>query len=1044
MPKPSLYVLTWSEEQQCYELTTGGQLQRSFRQEDESEWLAWLGNQTSFAFECHGGHLSIIKEDRPRGAGYWYAYSRQARRTHKCYVGRTATFARLEQAVSNLIDKDGTSAKLAVRTARAVAVSEPQKALPCPVKQGLASLLTTKLSPPQLPPSLVERKRLLKDLDATSSHRLVLLSAAAGSGKTTLLSMWTARKRASTQAIAWLSLEEQDNDPLRFWIYVIAALRIHVPGVGETALSMLQAPRSPLLSTTLTALINDLAACQVETVLILDDYHVINDPAIVSSFQFLLEHLPPRLHLVLAGRYDPQLALPRLRARGQVVELREQDLRFTRAEVVDFFTQTMKLPLAEVEIDVLEQRVEGWIAGLQLAALAMRARADYSTFVHQLHGGQRFILEYMQEEILEPQPQEVQDFLLHTAILTRLQASLCQAVVEGTSAQACQQMLRTLEKANLFLVPLDEERHWYRFHSLFRDMLQAGLQAIFLERIPVLHQRAARWYAQQGNTREAILHALAGSDCVFAADLMEQSAEHMCLNGEIAQLYAWITGLPDPLLLAHADLALTTTLQILLQALYDPDEQWNQAVSGTGQILKRIEMCLRSHEIPEVERHILQNRLDLLREWIASRDVLIQEDGEQIRLLSARLQELARDENVVWKMLPTYHLVAGEVKSVALLPLLSELKQQAEREQHPYEAIWMMERLGVIYRDRGQLRQAYQITNEALQRLQQMGKARSLFGYLHLHLAELHWTWSQLAEARTHLDAALQFARTWQHVDIQLTGCYQSIRMFLAMGQREEAEQALKEAEHLSQQSQWKHHRNLVMAGRALVWLAQGDLALTSAWAAHNEVNPHTFSYIHDEEYAEAIALVRVFLALRRNTDALHLLNHMLAHAQQNESIWQVVPVLALQAAALQASGEDDQARQVTLRLLQLAEPTDYLRVYLDAGTPLRQVLQSLLNPTITQHMHLLSSEVALKTLLAVFEQQADQEASLALPWSLTVRELEVFGLLAQGKTNQEIADQLVVSLATAKKHVSNILSKLGAENRAQAIARVREMPRRC
>ena len=394
-------------------------------------------------------------------------------------------------------------------------------------------LLLPKLSPPRPVANLIPRERLLKQMDQALTHDLTLLSASAGFGKTTLLSTWTTR---CPVPVAWLSLEEEDNDPLRFWRYVIAALQTQEPGVGETALNMVQSPQSPTLATILTSLINDLAAGQEKMVLALDDFHVIDDPDLVASFQFLLEHLPARFHLMLAGRNDPKLALARWRARGQVVELRDRDLRFTRAEVATFLRHALETPLAEAEVDLLEQRTEGWIAGLQLAALAMHTHEDSATFIQQLSGNQRFILEYLQEEVLERQSQEVQDFLLHTSVLTRLNPSLCQAVLAKGTEQESQQLLLQLEKANLFLVERDEERRWYRLHNLLRDVLQAQLRTLAPACIPVLHQRAARWYAQQGGTREAILHALAGRDYAIAADLLEMCVEHMCLNGEAVQL----------------------------------------------------------------------------------------------------------------------------------------------------------------------------------------------------------------------------------------------------------------------------------------------------------------------------------------------------------------------------------------------------------------------------------------------------------------------------------------------------------------------------
>ncbi|GHO72729.1 hypothetical protein KSD_05000 [Ktedonobacter sp. SOSP1-85] len=1000
------------------------------------------------------GHLNVLKEARSRGAGYWYAYAFSDQRQVKRYLGKTSTItlARLEEMAATLTQESALSAQ---------SVKPQPGQIPASSLMSSGSalspdfLLLPKLSPPRVPTTLVVRDRLLVQLDQALTHGLTLLSASAGFGKTTLLSAWAAHCHC---AVTWLSLEEQDNDPMRFWSYVVAALRTNAPAVGETALSMLHAPQPPALTTILTTLINDLAVGQEDLVLVLDDYHVIDDPAIVSSFAFLLDHLPLRLHLILAGRTDPPLALPRLRARGQVIEIHDRDLRFTHAEAARFLIQAMELPLKESEVEVLDQRTEGWIAGLQLAALAMRARGDHSMFVQQLNGSQRFILEYMQEEILERQLPDVQVFLLHTAILGRLHASLCQAVTAGTSEQASQQMLLALEKANLFLVPLDEEGRWYRLHGLFRDVLQARLQALSPELVPILHQRAAHWYAGQGDACEAIIHALAGTDYDFAAALMEQSAEQMYLNGEAAQLDTWIKRLPNMLLLAHGRLALTTVLQLLFHTFNAPDERWEQAVSKTEQTIARIEPLLESQHaaaLSEAEARLLHNRLSLLRSWIADRAALMQRNWEQRRRLGSQMQELAREDNMAWKMLPTFNLYEMSANTVALIPLLSELKQQAEREQHHYETVWLMGMLGQAYQQAGQLRQSYQIYREMLQPLQQMGKARSMFGYVHLYLAQLHWVWNQLEEAQARLATALQFALTWQHVNMRISAYCQSIPVFLALGKRAEAEQVLGEAERLFWQDEWELYRFWVMTAWAQIWLAQGDLVAMANWAAQKEIiDSYILSLIDDREYVEYLTLVRVYLALQRNAEALSLLASLFAHAELNQNTWHIVHVLALQVVALHASGEIVQARQVALHLLQLAEPADFLRVYLDAGAPMQQVLQSFMCATNTQSDHDAISTVltSIKTLLAVFEQQASQPAhteqssalspqaaSLSLLSPLTAREKEVLHLLAQGTTNQEIADQLVISFATAKKHVANILSKLGAENRVQAIARARE-----
>ncbi len=388
-------------------------------------------------------------------------------------------------------------------------------------------LLVTKFTVPPVRSRLLQRSQLLTVLDQSRSLPLTLLSASAGFGKTTLLSAWASQ---GTGKIAWLSLDEQDNDPTRFWTYVIAALRKANSPVGEGALAMLHSSQPSLLTGALTSLINELAALSQNTALILDDYHLMSERVIQESVQFLLDHIPSCLHLLLASRGDPPLALARLRARGQVIEIREQDLRLSSEEAARFLTQVMDLPLTEEDIGRLETRTEGWIGGLQLAALSLRRHDDVSAFLQAFAGSHRFILDYVQEEILEPLPEDQQHFLLQTSVLTRMNAEVCQAL---TGEQASQQMLESLERANLFLVPLDEERRWYRYHSLFREVLQARLQATQPEQVLRLHREAALWYQRQEWPHEAIPHALATRDFSFVAELLESHVERLSLQGEL-------------------------------------------------------------------------------------------------------------------------------------------------------------------------------------------------------------------------------------------------------------------------------------------------------------------------------------------------------------------------------------------------------------------------------------------------------------------------------------------------------------------------------
>src|SRR3989440_1765660 len=457
-------------------------------------------------------------------------------------------------------------------------------------------LLVTKYTIPPVRSMLLQRSHLLTLLDQSRSFPLTLLSASAGFGKTTLLTAWASQ---STSQVAWLTLDELDNDRTRFWTYVIATLRHSGSHVGEATLAMLHSPQPALLTNALTTLINELAALTQDITLILDDYHLIREQAIHESLQFMLDHLPPCLHLLLAGRADPQLPLARLRARGQVVEIRETDLRLSGEEAARFLIQVMNLSLSAEDIGRLETRTEGWIAGLQLAALSMRRHADASAFIQAFTGSHRFILDYVQEEILEPLPQVQQRFLLHTSVLDRMNADLCQAL---TGEQASQQMLESLERANLFLIPLDEERHWYRFHTLFREVLLARLQATQPEQVARLHREAALWYQHQQWPHEAILHALATQDFLFVAELLEGYVERLYLQGELKTLLAWIKLLPQEVLRGHPRLATSYILAFHLMFPFSPQQQEERAY--LHQLQEGVELLLQSEDqttFPEAE-----------------------------------------------------------------------------------------------------------------------------------------------------------------------------------------------------------------------------------------------------------------------------------------------------------------------------------------------------------------------------------------------------------------------------------------------------------
>ena len=508
MPKTPAHALIWSAEEHTYVLHIPEHPPQSIIPGNEEIWRAWLTTHDSFSFQGQHGRLNVHKEVRPRGTGYWYAYHTSSGQTRKRYLGgsETVTLARLEEVAQGLREISPQPSHLPASSVSLNAAPGGKESLASGVQQGNeindpgSMLVITRLSPPHLPATLVVRERLFAALDTALSRPLTLLSASAGWGKTTLLSAWAQRHH---EAVAWLSLETLDNDPTRFWVSLIAALRRCWPEIGEQALALLRGSES--LAPGLTLLLNELADRSAETstiLLILDDYHVIDESAIHTSLTFWLEHLPSHVHLLLASRVDPDLPLSRFRARGHLGEIRDTDLRFTPAETEHFLTQSMGLALSESEVALLEGRTEGWIASLHLAALMLQKQTDLSASVHRFSGNQRSVLDYLREEVFTSLSAELQLFLLQTSWLNPLSASLCDVI---TGREDSDRLLEQVERANLFLQPLDESRQWYRYHALWSQAMQhEARRRLGAAALRSLSSKASQWYEQQLLLPEAI------------------------------------------------------------------------------------------------------------------------------------------------------------------------------------------------------------------------------------------------------------------------------------------------------------------------------------------------------------------------------------------------------------------------------------------------------------------------------------------------------------------------------------------------------------
>jgi LuxR family maltose regulon positive regulatory protein len=1049
MPKPSLHLLRWSEERQSYELSTQGQLQRRFCRDDEQPWQEWLSEQRSFAFQGQHGHVSVIKEVRQRGGGYWYVYRSSGQRTMKRYLGQTSrvTLARLEEVVLALTGENASD----VQTKPAHIQEPPASAYE--VHKNRVPLLETKLFHPRLPSALVKRERLLRALDTVLEHRLLLLSASAGSGKTTLLSAWVAQ---SSHNIGWLSLDEFDNDPTRFWGAVIEVLHTCLPRIGELALAMLYTAQPTPLPIVLTTLINEILGCASEIILILDDYHVIEDPLIQQTMLFLLDHLPANLHLIIASRVDPPLPLARWRMRGQMGELREREIRFTQEEAHDFLCQGMRLSLTKEEVELLESRTEGWIAGLQLAALSIRTQNNPSTSVQRFSGDQHFILDYVQEEIFQHQPLPVQQFLLRVAILSRMNAALCQALTEESASR---EMLETLERNNLFVVSLDEQRHWYRLHALFREVLLARLQATQPELMPDLHQRAARWYATHDLIHEAMTHALAAKDYAFALSAMEQAAGQLWMQGEAKLIATWIVMLSDVIVGAYLAFALTAVLKLLSRTQSMPEEQRVQALAQSEQIIVHVELALQREEaLSPAEERRLYNRIRLVRGYMGMNEAFRKGNMPQVRYIAQQMQPLAVDEPVAWRWPALYGLFVSVQlmgDAVLLLPDLLAIKQQAFQEQDRATSLVAMCWIAAAFLYGGKLRLLQQECLQVQDLLRQSGEHVAIAAYPAFDLASLYYARNELEQAEASLQEAMQQAERWQDMNLLVWSYAVCVKVFLAAGKVEEAEEALQQAQNLMQRSGFSVYEPDVMAAQVALWLAQGNLSAAEIWARQYRFHPEALEYMRQEEY---LALARVYLEQQCYEQCLQLLAPLLSRMEQLERTWDVIHLLALQIVASYKMGEMVQARQSTVRLLTLTELEGYIRVYLDGGEPMKRVLQNLRDTPYTDEAPLSTAHVAsISTLLAAFAQEERwhflRESGVNEPASprlsagqreiyepLSPQEQRVLSLLVAGRTYAEIAQELIVSTNTIKTQVSSIYRKLGVSRRAEASTVARQL----
>ena len=898
------------------------------------------------------------------------------------------------------------------------------------------SILTTKLYIPSPRPKVVFRPRLIARLDEGLYHKLTLISAPAGFGKTTLISEWVAR---SERATAWLSLDEGDNDLARFLAYLVAALQTITAELGEGLLAGLQSPQPPHIESMLTILLNEIAATPGNFILVLDDYHAIDAQPVDQVLTFLLEHLPPQMHLVIVTREDPQLPLARLRARGQLTELRAADLRFTPAEAAEFLNQMMGLNLSAEDIAALETRTEGWIAGLQMAALSMQGRSDTASFIQAFTGSHRFVLDYLVEEVLQRQPERVRSFLLQTAVLDRLSGSLCDAVIRREDGRG---MLDTLERGNLFVVPLDDRRQWYRYHHLFADVLQARLMEEWPGQVSTLHRRASEWYEQNGQRSDAIRHALAAEDFGWAADLIELAGPIVQESSQTATWLGWVRALPDELIRIRPVLSVWYAYALLgvgemeaAEVRLTDAERWLEPV---GSMDKRLEYPIAQMVVVDEEQfRTLPATIAVARAYhaqtlgdvsgtvkYAQRALALSPEGEQLRrgqatALLGMTYWASGDLEAANRTFTNYTMklrTAGNIPdAISTTCVVAEIRMALGRlreavstfeqllqfvvgrgEPMPPDTADLYRGLGEIYREQGDLKAAVQ----QLLRSRELGEQAELPGWRY------RWCIAQarLNETQGDLDGALDL---------------------------------LNEAEHRYIRTPLPDARP-ISAMKARIWIAEGRLAEVLGWARERGLSvDDDLSYLREFEH---ITLARVLIARYRSNredvsinGAMRLLERLLQAAEKGRRIGSVIEIMVLQALAHQAQGNISLARARLERALSLAEPEGYVRIFVDAGLPMAVLLQE-----VAQHTTVPNYAGRLQAVFEKVEGRTPLTQSLSEP--LSERELEVLELLGTELSGPEIARTLVVSLSTLRTHTQNIYSKLGANNRRAAVRRAEEL----
>ncbi|MCQ6560541.1 LuxR C-terminal-related transcriptional regulator [Paenibacillus mendelii] len=888
------------------------------------------------------------------------------------------------------------------------------------------SILSTKLYIPPPRPKAVVRPRLIEHLNEGLNRRLTLVSASAGYGKTTLVSEWLA---GCPQSAAWLSLDERDNDPARFLTYLIAALQTIAGHIGEGVLGVLQSPQLPPAESIITPLVNEICDIPDHFVLVLDDYHVIDDRSINHAVSFLIERMPPQMHMVIATREDPELPLARLRVRNQLTEVRAAELRFTLDEAAVFVSQVMGLNLRSEDVALLEARTEGWIAGLQLAALSVQGHQDPAAYIQAFTGSHHSVLDYLIEEVLQLQSASIQTFLLRTSILDRLCGPLCEAVLQGAEEHLAllasgQEILEYLERTNLFIVPLDNERRWYRYHHLFADLLRSRLEQSITTssngdaeqaaaEIAALHIRASIWHEDNGFAIEAFHHAAAAKDIRRAARLIEGEGMPLLFRGAVIPVMTWLASLPDEELNANPSLWVIYASALLMTGCTTVVEPKLQAAE------KALQHVEQNDKIQDLIGHIAAIRASLAVSKHQA-DAIMAESRRALRYLHPNNMPVRT--STTWTLGYAYQLQGDRA---AASKAYTEALSHSQRIGHVIVTIMASLGLGMIQETDNQLHTAAETYRSVLTMAGNPPLPAACEA--HLGLARICYEWNDLDAALQHGQISIQLARQFEQTDRVVAGELFLARLKLALGEASSAYAILAKTQHSANQHNFMNQVPHIAAAQVLVLLHQGNPAAATQLAQKHEL---------------PISQARVRLAQGDTSSALAMLHSLREQAEAKGYADERLKVMVLQAVALHAHGDKLAAMQLIVDALTIAESGGFIRIFVDEGIPMYKLLRE------TADSGRMPSDIG--RLLAEFEAEGGRsevqipphqvEPAKSLIEPLSSRELEVLRLIAEGLSNRGISERLFIALTTVKGHNQMIFDKLQVKRRTEAVARARQL----